>query len=731
MAAPVIIRVGCAIDTSVEKTFGDIERRAVRAGKRVEQAMRPGRRRVLDDGFIQQAVSQEKRHTAAVEGESKQRQRAFRAEARARRAALRDEERALRDSIREHEKAERAKAKAAAAAVREQVRASRELDRFATRTSHRATRFFWPNAPLASMARRAGHDIMRGIGVDTTIAGAFGRTTALEKSSAALSTAGYLPGTAGPNGTRRTTAELAGEARSLGMKYGINAEDINSARDAYVALTGDLDAARKSTEEFIRVSIASGATLDDVAKMAGEQANALGDMDAEQKRAAVSGLLRAAGSGGKIGSVEAKDFAKYYAYIGGSATQFGGDSSQVQRELMAIVQLARKSGGATGAAQATRAIAGMTNTLSTPARVAMFEKYGVKLREGNLLRSPAALLRESLAAAGGDQIKLKEMFANVIGAKTIQGAAGVYNRAGGGEKGLAAFDAFFKEQADAASFTDKAMAEAVAVHLETTTAKAERFQAKLDALASAAGEKLIPALEKLEPLALRGAEALSKIVQWAAENPGKAIVGAIVASILRASLESAFRGAVEAVILRAVRNVPTIPIPGGKPGVAPVGAPGGSTATGPATALALLGVGGLLYELSALSGNRKGGPNQVGASDPFGGTVDFLTGGFVGAAARKMGGGSWADAAGELSGNKVFSWLHDLVRDPTGEKGANAQAKREAAERQAAQDRAAIAAEATRDRLNLPLTVNVANFNDMPSGGGPRVDPGGREPPGS
>jgi hypothetical protein len=218
MAAPVIIRVGCAIDTSVEKTFGDIERRAVRAGTRVEQAMRPGRRRILDDGFVQQAVAQEKRHTSAVEGEAKKRERAFRAEARARRAALRDEERALRDSIREHEKAERAKAKAAAAAVREQARASRELDRFATRTSHRATRFFWPNAPLASMARRAGHDIMRGIGVDTTIAGAFGRTTALEKSSAALSTAGYLPGTAGPNGTRRTTAELAGEARSLGMK---------------------------------------------------------------------------------------------------------------------------------------------------------------------------------------------------------------------------------------------------------------------------------------------------------------------------------------------------------------------------------------------------------------------------------------------------------------------------------------------------------------------------------
>lgn len=735
MAAPVIIRVGCAIDTSVEKTFGDIERRAVRAGKRVEQAMRPGRRRVLDDGFVQQAVSQEKRHTAAVEGESKQRQRAFRAEARARRAALRDEERALRDSIREHERAERAKAKAAAAAVREQVRASRELDRFAARTSHRATRFFWPNAPLASMARRAGHDIMRGIGVDTTLAGAIGRGTSLQTSATALSTAGYLPGTTGPNAKRVSATTLTGEARAVGDKFAMDPSAIIEAQDQFTKLTGDLDMARRMMGSLAGLSIASGASLQDMATAAGEVSNAFGDMGSqEEKMAAIDQAMRSLAAQGKIGAVEMRDYARYMAHLGGTVGGFGGDRATRLAQFGAMTQLAKAYGGGTSAAVATRAISGFRNILETPARRAKFREYGVAIEdEKGLLRDPFQIIKDALRKTGGKTEPLKEMFANVIGARAVSGLANIYKQAGGGDAGMAAVNKEFERMMKADSMSKEAVAEAVKQYEETTAAKAQRFQNNLDQIAEAAASKLIPALEKLAPRALQLADGFGRLVQWAAENPGKAIVGAIVASVARAGLESAFRGAVEAVILRAVRNVPTVPVPGGGvPGAAPVG--GAGAGAGPAAALAALGVGGALYELYALGGNRKGGANQVGADDlSLGGIANMAFGGLAGAIGRKAGGGTWGEAAGELTPVKAFGWLRDLVRDPTGEKGANSQAKREAAERQAAQDRAAIAVEAMRDKLGQTLSVRVTNAEEIrapkaPAGGGGQD---GREPPGS
>lgn len=547
MAAPVIIRVGCAIDTSVEKTFGDIERRAVRAGKRVEQAMRPGRRRVLDDGFVQQAAAQEKRHTRVVEGESKQRERAFRSEARARRAALRDEERALRDSIREHEKAARAKAKAAAEAVREQARASRELDRFATRTSHRATRFFWPNAPLASMARRAGHDILRGIGIDTTLSGAIGRGTQLQTAATALSTAGYLPGAAGPAGSRVAAAALMGEARDVGTKFALDPGAVIEAQDQFVKLTGDLDMARKMMGSLAGLSIASGSSLQDMATAAGEVSNAFGDMGSpEEKMKAIDQALRGLAAQGKIGAVEMRDYAKYMAHLGGTVGAFGGDRATRMMQFGALAQTAKSLGGGTSAATAARAVSGFRNILETPARIAKFEEYGVAVRgKDKMLRDPFAIIRDALSKTGGDPLKMKEMFANIIGARAVSGLTNLYNQAGGGAKGMDAVNKYLDRQMKADSMTKEAVAEAVRQYEETTAAKAQRFQNNLDKIAETAAGKLIPALEKLAPGALRLAEAFARLATWTADNPGKAVGLALAAAITRAHLESVFRTGIE------------------------------------------------------------------------------------------------------------------------------------------------------------------------------------------
>jgi hypothetical protein len=745
MAAPVIIRVGCAIDTSVEKTFGDIERRAVRAGKRVEQAMRPGRRRVLDDGFVQQAVAQEKRHTKAVEGESRQRQRAFRAEANARRAALRDEERALRDSIREHEKAERAKAKAAAASVREQARASRELDRFATRTSHRATRFFWPNAPLASMARRAGHDVMRGIGVDTTLSGQLQRVTGAESAAQKLSVLGYRPGEQGAAGQRQDPKKLADEARAAGEAFAMTTEEILAGQKVYADLLGNLEGARTITNDIAKIARSQGASFEDSMRVAGKLDSMYSNIpdyqnDQVKKNKAIIDQMRTLTYLAKVYSIPLETMADKIPVMTGVAGMFEGDVNQNLIELMTLMQLAEKGPGRNAAEAAT--MAGNIGKNLPKRADAMKEFAGVQLmnERGQTKGIQSLLLELFTKTEGGRTVKGKrysqvelmhKVFPNIRQMGGIQESLTAFIQAGGGEAGREAVRKQFAPGKKATSA--KQIDEDLALVLQTTEAKAAKFNQQLERIVATSAESLIPALEKLAPLALKGAEAMGRLVQLIAENPGKAIVGAIVASILRASLESTFRGAVEAVIMRAVSNVPTVPVPGGRPGVAPTGAGGGVGAAGPAAALAALGVGGALYELYALSGNRKGGANQVGADDwSLGSVVNAgWFGGITGAIGRKAGGGTWGEAAGELTPVKAFGWLRDFVNDPTGDKAADAQAKREATARQAEQARMAQATEAMRDKLGQTLNVRVTNADELrnPPPGGSGGNPDGREPP--
>jgi hypothetical protein len=744
MAAPVIIRVGCAIDTSVEKTFGDIERRAVRAGKRVEQAMRPGRRRVLDDGFVQQAVNQEKRHTRAVEGESKQRQRAFRAEANARRAALRDEERALRDSIREHERAERAKAKAAAASVREQRRASRELDRFATRTSHRATRFFWPNAPLAGMARRAGHDIMRGIGVDTTLSGHLQRVTGAEAAAQKLSVLGYRPGEQGGAGQRQDPKKLAGEARAAGEAFAMTTEEILAGQKVYADLLGNLEGARTITNDIAKIARSQGASFEDSMRVAGKLDSMYSNIpdyqdDQVKKNKAIIDQMRTLTYLAKVYSIPLETMADKIPVMTGVAGMFEGDVNQNLIELMTLMQLAEKGPGRNAAEAAT--MAGNIGKNLPKRADALKEFAGIQLmnERGQTKGIQSLLLELFTKTEGGRTVKGKrysqvelmhKIFPNIRQMGGIQESLTAFIQAGGGEAGREAVRKQFAPGKKATSA--KQIDEDLALVLQTTEAKAAKFNQQLERIVATSAESLIPALEKLAPRALQLADAFGRAVQWATENPGKAITAAIVGSILRAGLESAARGAIDRVIMGAGRSVGM----GGSGPMLTTAAPVGAAAHYvPAAGLMALGLGSAAYEYSALAGNMKGGANQVGADDMTVGSVaNFMTGGLVGAAARKMGGGSWSESAGELSHVKAYGWIRDLVMGPGGGgSAADAQAKREATARQAEQARMAQATEAMRDKLGQTLNVRVTNADELrnPPPGGSGGNPDGREPPGS
>jgi len=718
MAAPVIIRVGCSIDTSVEKTFGDIERRATRAGKRVEQAMRPGRRG-LDGAAAERAI------TRAAEGEAAARLRAFRTEARERQRLNRETYSRLRSDLRQHERDQEASARRAEAAQRRAARQQeRELDRFARRTSHRSTRFFWGNAPLASGARRAAYDVMRGIGIDPTIAGAVGRATEMQRSATALSTQGYQMGAAGPEGKRVDPATLIAEARAVAEANAISATSALTAQESFTARTGDLATARALLGDMAALSGATGSTVEDLMEAAGGIALALGDGfgTAEEKAAAVAASMRTIAGQGKLGSVEAPELAKYMGKIAGSARAYEGDVGKTIEKLGALAQLSM-GGGAWSGATATTAIASFTNTLKTPARIDAFKKAGVNVYgKGGGLRDPLSIIKESLTATGGDAVEMKRLFANVMGARAVESLTNSYNRAGRGTAGLAAVDAELARFLEKATMSQAAIAEANALRMKTTAAKAAVFQEKLDEIGAKAGEKLIPALEKLEPVVLRAADGLGRIVQWSAENPGKAIVAAIVASILRASLESTFRAAVERAILGGT-------VPGAVGGA--VGGAGGAVgkaaaagALGPAGLLAGLGVAAAWTEWGALQGNQKGGAGQVGANDWSAGMIAdrLFAQGAIGGLTQAAASGDPKDFIKNLSLYKGAEWL-GLVGGEKSAGGGSRAADRVVQQTARVEERLASVEAVLRGGLRVTNLDEIRPPTPPPGGG----DPSGRE----
>ena len=77
---------------------------------------------------------------------------------------------------------------------------------------------------------------------------------------------------------------------------------------------------------------------------------------------------------------------------------------------------------------------------------------------------------------------------------------------------------------------------AASVSKGTTEGRAQAFQNQLDLIVASLAERVLPAMEELAPKALEVANALGKVVGWAAENPGHAIVAAIVGSIGKAAI---------------------------------------------------------------------------------------------------------------------------------------------------------------------------------------------------
>lgn len=561
--AEIKVRIGAAVDTNLRYAFKPLVQAAKDAKKAVEKEFGATNQRVVA-GALGAAREQVRAQSAAT----REIIRLKREEERAAKQSALAQERAAKQAARTHE---REAAKAARAQIIQATRANREMERFATRTSHRATRFLTPNAPIASMAGRAGRDILRGIGADASIAGSFQRLTEVSSKITALQNQASF---AGQNISR---GEIEGTTRDVSHRLNVDQGAQLDALERFATKTGDLKLGLSILSQMSTMAVATGTAFDEMGDATAEVANSLGDIP--NKAAVIQEVMSQIAVQGAKGSVEIRDMTMGMSKIAATAGKFEGTVAENLNKLGALAQIAKATGGASSAAEAATAVARFGDQLGTNARAAEFEKAGVNIfseKKKGKFADPIEIIRRSIVATQGDPLKMGKLFASTIGRKTTQGLTTAYNDAGGGAAGLAAVDAQIKAFMEKSTDFQEKVNAAVERRNETTAAKVQAFQNKLDDVTSQVAERLLPALERAAPKFLDAADALGKLTTYALDNPMKAVSLAIAAAVARAGIESALRTGIERALLGA---------PSGGPGK------GGGGFIGPGGLMGVVGAG--------------------------------------------------------------------------------------------------------------------------------------------
>lgn len=511
---------------------------------------------------------------------------------------------ALQEMKREWRDYEKTARQAARNAANEAKRQRGELNRFADRTSYHSARFLMPHAPISSMARRAGSEVLRGIGVDPTISGAFQRNVDLETRAVKATNSARV------GGQDIAASAVASRVREVQKKFGTGEETIG-ALEQFQKVTGDLQLGLELLDAMGMRAVTTGVSMTDLGAAMSNVAANLGDVPDKGNK--VLAILDQFTVQGAKGGVEISDMAAQAAKLAAMAPQFSGDAGENMKLLGAMAQVARAQGGAASAPQAATSIMSFANTFTKGARLRALEKAGIQAIDPTTkqIMNPRELVKQLMIKSGGDPLKLNTMVMDAQAKRAIRGFQVEFNKAGGGEKGLQAIDALF-DKFMTGGISDQVRAKNLAAHENSTAARVSKFQARLDEVAQSIQVGLLPALEKLAPHAEAFAKKMGDVMTWAANNPGSAIVAAIALAIGRAGLESVFRSMIEYVIKTAAMRagVGVVAAGGMGGGGAAGGALGGrAAALQPAIGLALVGAALAAHQYSSLKddvGGRAG-----------------------------------------------------------------------------------------------------------------------------
>lgn len=423
------------------------------------------------------------------------------------------------------------------------------------RMGYWASRNFSPITPMLSFAHRAASSLVRGAGVNFDIGGMVGQNVANQKLATDIANSAYMPNDeTGRNSRRVSGDEVYGIAKQAADANAMDRGSALTGLQAFVGKTGDLATGREIIGDMGKLARATGTDFQDMVSAAGEVANGLGNV--EDKGSKVSAVMRAIAGQGKLGAVEIRDLANQMSKLASRAGEIRGDRVANIEMMGVLAQGARAGGGAANAAQATTSVGAFMDVFGKGARLKAWHNMrrdgkggGIPTHdEHNALRSPQELIMDALSHTGGNTKKMNDLVGSAFARRSTRHFEKIYNATeGDNSTKLKAVAAEFMRMKKA-SMGEGEIGESFRRSMGTTEAKVQMFQNKLQDTVDKMTVSFLPALEKLEPAALKIVDAFGNVTTWLAANPFEIIPLALGAAIAKAGIEQTLRVGIENVM---------------------------------------------------------------------------------------------------------------------------------------------------------------------------------------
>jgi hypothetical protein len=379
-----------------------------------------------------------------------------------------------------------------------------------------------------------------------------------QSSVAALSNATYIPDQKDANGkiisagtARAKASDIEAVAREGEAASGYSKQELVDAWSAYIekssdsaAFVGDDPVKRKESKTFLvemaQLAKGSGANIADVMNAAGVLQVQNENMSAADRATTMRNIV----GQGKLGAISMPDLAKAVPKITASSSQFAMGTTEAQRALLGISQIAVQTAGtAPVAATAVANMVGETGKKHDKIKSA----FGVETKDAKTkkLLDPSIWLADLMEKVGGDTSKLQKVY----GAQSIRvftALAGTFNEA----RDAALKDGKSQKEADAAGgaavrkkvgkFEAQGYSkeDAAADFATTMATREEKFKKAKLQTQNAIEEALLPALEAFARVVPEITPKLVAFIKFLTENPFQGagiLVGASIAKQMAAA----------------------------------------------------------------------------------------------------------------------------------------------------------------------------------------------------
>lgn len=551
--APVSIDMRVGGMAGVRAAFSDVQSmldKMARAG--AKSATAGATARVRAEQSASRDISKEAQKTAKAQEQAAKEALKIRQQVNA--IEVRDAQRAEAEKLRTVQQYARQHESIVQNSLRSEQRAREQAVREAENAEERIAR------SRASRANRAGSliggAVGRGVGIvgrvagiAASIGGGFAIGDAIQAGVSQEAQAGRIVrGSVNSGGLSKQ--DVLNEARKTAVKTGGHATDVLGGLDAFVRTTGDLQKATELLGDLGNLAAATGTDMKDIGGMGGE---VFAKLRIAGEEGQMMPTMRALAGQGRAGAIDPRDLAEYGGRLAGSALQFTGSAAKNIESFGAIAQLARQTGVAVDPAEATMAV----ERLSSDFTKGETAKRWQALLGGNgvyadakhtKLRNAEDLITEGVSKTHGDIGALGGLF----GERSIKAALGaqyVYAQAGGGRAGESAIRQQFNELKASAltpEDVDKGVKDRLAENEAKLNQASEQFQRAIQ-------DKLLPVLPGLIEQFTRLIPAMTRAIDWLAQDAWHGIGGLVGAAITAEIVKAGISGIVSAGVTAAMK----------------------------------------------------------------------------------------------------------------------------------------------------------------------------------